>query len=414
MSIFIFVPSKIHPYGNFMVINDTDKRFKYLLYSRAFRSVAIIYMSLAFSLYLAELHIRIIKIGIVAAIAMLFIVFLTISLGIIGDRYGYRIELLCSEFVALVGALIIGLSSTTLYIMAGMVIAGIGGGAGGLRGAFSPGTNAFIANNYRDQKDRIRRYSHITLVGSIASIGGSILFASVSPLSGFIGLLGAYRTLFLVSSVMLVASLASISMLTEEKRPRKTTKVMKSSSMKYSARVIVINVLGGMGMGLVIPLLPLWLALSYGATALDIGIIFTALYLAVALGSYLSSKIANRMDMLNVASYTRLLSGALLFAIAFSPTLIIAALLYLLRGVMSGFGSPSRTAVNVRGVDIEDYGTATSIQGVASRAGQLSSGLSGYLMEFALPLPIFIGGILQLASGIGYKLLFSKHKKSDD
>ena len=80
----------------------------------------------------------------------------------------------------------------------------------------------------------------------------------------------------------------------------------------------------------------------------------------------------------------------------------------------AGFGSPSRTAVNVRGVDIEDYGTATSIQGVASRAGQLSSGLSGYLMEFALPLPIFIGGILQLASGIGYKLLFSKHKKSDD
>ena len=132
-----------------------------------------------------------------------------------------------------------------------------------------------------------RTFITITLVGSIAAIGGSILFASVSPLSGFIGLVGAYRILFLVSAVMLVASLASISMLTEEKRPKKTTKVMKSSSMRYSARVIVVNVLGGMGIGLVIPLLPLWLALSYGATSLDIGIIFTALYLAVALGSSL-------------------------------------------------------------------------------------------------------------------------------
>ena len=396
-----------------MAANENDKRFKYLLYSRAFRSVAIIYMSLAFSLYLAALHIQIIEIGVVAAIAMLFMVFLTISLGLIGDRYGYRIELLCSEFVALIGALIIGVSSAPLYIMAGMVIAGIGGGAGGMRGAFSPGTNAFIANNYKDQKDRIRRYSHITLVGSIASIGGSILFASVSPLSGLIGQLGAYRRLFLASAVMLVASLISISMLTEEKRPKKTTKVMKNSSIKYSARVIVVNVLGGIGIGLVIPLLPLWLVLSYGATSFDIGIIFTALYLAVALGSYFSSKIASRMDMLNVATYTRLLSGALLFAMAFAPTLIIAAVLYLIRGILAGFGSPSRTAVNVKGVDIEDYGTATSIQGVASRAGQLSSGLSGYLMDFALPLPIFVGGIFQLVSGISYKLLFSRRKKQD-
>ncbi len=396
-----------------MAANQNDKRFKYLLYSRAFRSVAIIYMSLAFSLYLAALHIQIIEIGVVAAIAMLFMVFLTISLGLIGDRYGYRIELLCSEFVALIGSLIIGVSSAPLYIMAGMVIAGIGGGAGGMRGAFSPGTNAFIANNYKDQKDRIRRYSHITLVGSIASIGGSILFASVSPLSGLIGQLGAYRRLFLASAVMLVASLISISMLTEEKRPKKTTKVMKNSSIKYSARVIVVNVLGGIGIGLVIPLLPLWLVLSYGATSFDIGIIFTALYLAVALGSYFSSKIASRMDMLNVATYTRLLSGALLFAMAFAPTLIIAAVLYLIRGILAGFGSPSRTAVNVKGVDIEDYGTATSIQGVASRAGQLSSGLSGYLMDFALPLPIFVGGIFQLVSGISYKLLFSRRKKQD-
>ncbi|MDE1767859.1 MAG: MFS transporter [Candidatus Micrarchaeota archaeon] len=394
-----------------MPTENIDKRFKYLLYSRAFRSVAIIYMSLAFSLYLAALHVGIIEIGIVSALAMLFMVFLTLVLGLVGDRHGYKTELLCAEFIALAGALIIGVSSAPVYIMAGMVIAGLGGGAGGMRGAFSPGTNAFIANNYSDQKDRIRRYSHITLVGSVASIGGSILFASVSPLSGFVGLMNSYRILFIISAVMLVASLSSITMLTEERRPHKTTMVMKRSSINYSARVIAANILGGMGVGLVIPLLPLWLALSYEATSLDIGIVFTALYLAVALGSYLSSRVAHKMDMLNVAAYTRLLSGALLFAMAFSPTLIAAALLYILRGMLAGFGSPSRTAVNVRGIDAEDYGAATSVQGIAARAGQLSSGLSGYLMDYSLPLPIFIGGALQLASGVSYKLLFNKRKR---
>ena len=396
-----------------MVAHNIDIRFKYLLYSRAFRSVAIIYMSLAFSLYLAALHVRIIEIGIISGLAMLFMVFLTLILGLVGDRHGYKAELFVAEFVAFVGALIIGAFSSPAYIMAGMVIAGIGGGAGGMRGAFSPGTNAFIANNYRDQKDRIRRYSNITLVGALASIGGSILFASVSPLSGLVGPTDAYRVLFIISAGMLVASLISIALLAEKERPTKTTKVMKRSSINYSAKVIAVNILGGMGTGLAIPLLPLWLELSYGATALDIGMIFTAVYLATALGSYISSKIAHRMNTLNVAAYTRLFSGVLLSAMVFSPALIIAALLYISRGVLAGFGSPSRTAMNVKGVDAEDYGAATSAQGIAARAGQLSSGLSGYLMDYALPLPIFIGGVLQLASGLSYKLLFGNRSKHD-
>ena len=193
--------------------------------------------------------------------------------------------------------------------------------------------------------------------------------------------------------------------------PRPIVRNTMKSIANYSAKIIAINILGGAGVGLVIPLLPLWLALTYSATAFDIGVIFTAVYLATALGSYLSSKVAHNMNMLNVAAYTRLFSGGLLFAMAFSPTLIITAILYLSRGILAGFGSPSRTAMNVKGVDSEDYGIATSVQGIATRTGQLSSGLSGYLMDYSLPLPIFVGGILQLASGISYKLLFSNRKK---
>jgi len=52
------------------------------------------------------------------------------------------------------------------------------------------------------------------------------------------------------------------------------------------------------------------------------------------------------------------------------------------------------------------------VQGVASRVAQLSSGASGYLMDYALPLPLSIGAIFQFASGISYKLLFKgRYKK---
>ncbi|MGC8680118.1 MAG: MFS transporter, partial [Candidatus Micrarchaeia archaeon] len=72
------------------------------------------------------------------------------------------------------------------------------------------------------------------------------------------------------------------------------------------------------------------------------------------------------------------------------------------------FGSPSRTTINVKGIDSEDYGAATSVQGIAGRIAQMSSGASGYLMDLALPLPIFIGALFQIASSISYKVLFKK------
>jgi len=387
-------------------IEKIDSRFKYLLYSRAFRSIALIYMSLAFSLYLVALHVSIINIGLVAAATMLFMIFLTILLGAIGDRKGYKTELVIAELFAFIGALIIAISSAVTYIIIGMIIAGLSGGAGGMRGAFSPGTNAFIANNYKDEKERVKRYSLVTMVASAAAIGGSLLFSIVTPLSLYVGLLNAYRYLFMFSSALLGLSVLLLLPLKDAKKPIKTTKVMKASSAKYSLKVITANSLGGIGLGVFMPLLPLWFKLSYGAEPFEIGIIFSAVYIFTALGSYISSRFAHKFNPLNIASYTRVLGGLLLLVMAFSPALIIAGIIYVARAVIAGFGSPSRTTVNVRGIDAEDYGTATSVQGVASRVAQLSSGASGYLMDYALPMPLLVGGIFQFASGISYKLLF--------
>lgn len=387
-----------------------DAKFRFLLYSRAFRSVALIYMSLAFSLYLVALHVNIIDIGLVAASTMLVMIFLTMLFGMIGDRKGYRTELIIAELVSFAGAVIIALSTKAIFVIVGMIIAGLSGGAGGMRGAFSPGTNAFIANTYRDEKERVKKYSFVTMTASAAAVGGSLLFSAVSPLSSYVGITNAYRYMFILASLLLGVSVVLLMLLNEAKRPAKTTKIMKASSMKYSLRVITANTLGGVGMGLVMPLLPLWFELSYHASPLEIGTIFSLVYIFTALGSYISSKIAHRFSAINISSYTRILSGVLLFAMAISPAILLAGIFYISRAIIAGFGSPSRTTVNVRGIDSEDYGAATSVQGIASRAAQLSSGASGYLMDYSLPFPIFIGGIFQLISGISYKLLFKKEK----
>ncbi|MGC8622845.1 MAG: MFS transporter [Candidatus Micrarchaeia archaeon] len=389
-----------------------DGKFKFLLYSRAFRSVALIYMSLAFSLYLVVLHVSIINIGLVAAATMLVMILLTMLFGMIGDRKGYKTELVIAELISFAGATVIAFSTSAFFVIIGMILAGLSGGAGGMRGAFSPGTNAFVASIYSDENERVKKYSIITMTASASAIGGSLLFSAVTPLSAYVGLANAYRYLFIVASLLLGISVVFLMLLEESKRPEKTTKLMKASSMKYSLRVITANALGGVGLGLFMPLLPLWFKLSYHADPFQIGLIFSFAYIATAFGSYASSRIAHRFSALNISSYTRMLLGVLLFAMAASPAMVIAGAFYLLRAVIAGFGSPSRTIINVRGIDSEDYGSATSVQGIASRAAQLSSGASGYLLDYSLPFPLLLGGLLQLISGASYKFLFKEKKNA--
>ncbi len=393
-------------------MDNSNNIFRLLVYSRASRSIALIYMTLAFSLYLTALGVDIIDIGIVAAITLLFMIFMVLGLGAMGDRYGYKYELAVAEIFSFLGALVIAVSTNTTFIIIGIIIAGLSSGAGGLRGAFSPGINAFIASSYPNQADRIKKFSVLTVVSAISAIFGSAMFGLVSIMGKYVGVLTAYRYLFFISAVMLAFSLICLLLLQERKRPAKTTKVMKSSSSKYISKVIIANSLGGMGMGLSIPLLPLWFKLLYNANPLQISAIFIISYIMTALGSYMSSRISYKIDALNMASSTRSLNGVFLIFMSLSPILPLSGFFYIFRAFFVGIGSPSRTAINIKGIHDEDYGTATSIQGAASRISQLSSGASGYLMDYSLPFPIFVGGVLQIASGIAYKLMFRNKQEN--
>ena len=75
---------------------------------------------------------------------------------------------------------------------------------------------------------------------------------------------------------------------------------------------------------------------------------------------------------------------------------------------------PMRTAINVRGIGNEDYGTASSLQGIATRGSQTTSGISGYLMDTYIASPLLVGGALQIVgSMIYYRVIRNWEKKSE-
>ncbi|MFP3295560.1 MAG: hypothetical protein RXN81_05465 [Caldisphaera sp.] len=381
-----------------------DMGFKYLVLSRILRSIGIIFVTLSSSLYLALIGVHLVIIGVIFAGVIGFSSMLSLILGMFGDRKGYKNAIIIGDSFAIIGVLILSLSKNVLLIAIALIIAGIGGTAGGMRGVYSPGLTALVMSNWEYEKERVNKIGILTSVASVSAIGGSLMLSIHSYLP--FGAVGNYKFLFFVSFLMLLASLVSVFMVKEKPRPKKTTKIMKNSSLKYISKVILANSLAGFGIGMAIPLLPLWFSLYYHASSTMIGIVFTISYITTSLGSFMATRLS--FESLRVGSITRILNGLFLVLMALSSFFFLAALFYIIRGFNAGFGAPNRTAVNIRGVSSEDYGTASSLQSIATRASQMSSGLSGYLMEIDLPIPLFIGGIFQAMSGILYMKLLKR------
>ena len=381
-----------------------DSSFKFLLISRSARSIALIFVTLAFSLYLNSLGYSLVFIGILYLFIVLFNMFFSLILGFLGDRIGYSRALLVGEVLPLAGVAGLALSTNIYVIALSAIVGGISGTAGGMRGAFSPGMTAFVASNWPDEIGRVMRLSRINVVASLSSIVGGFFLIMHGYLSPYFGAVGTFRLLFGVSFMILLISFVSLMLLKERKRPKKTSRIMKKESFSYMMKIIIPNMINGAAIGVAIPLLPLWFELRFGVSVSFVGEIFTLAYIATALGSFISGKYLNSAQVraVTVSSVTRFFQGLILILVAFSPLVVIAFTLYAVRSGIAGLGAPMRSAISVRGIGSEDYGTASSIQGMATRGSQMTSGLSGYLMDLYFPAPLFLGGLLQVTGSFVY------------
>lgn len=381
-----------------------DSSFKFLLISRSARSVALIFVTLAFSLYLNSLGYSLVFIGILYLFIVLFNMFFSLTLGFLGDRIGYSRALLVGEVLPLAGVAGLALSTNIYVIALSAIVGGISGTAGGMRGAFSPGMTAFVASNWPDEIGRVMRLSRINVVASLSSIVGGFFLIMHGYLSPYFGAVGTFRFLFGVSFMILLISFVSLMLLKERRRPKKTSRIMKKESFSYMMKIIIPNMINGAAIGVAIPLLPLWFELRFGVSVSFVGEIFTLAYIVTALGSFISGKYLNSAQIraITVSSVTRFFQGLILILVAFSPLVVIAFTLYAVRSGIAGLGAPMRSAISVRGIGSEDYGTASSIQGMATRGSQMTSGLSGYLMDVYFPAPLFLGGLLQVTGSFVY------------
>jgi MFS family permease len=146
-------------------------------------------------------------------------------------------------------------------------------------------------------------------------------------------------------------------------------------------------------------LLALFFHLRFGVPLGVLGVLFFSTNLLSALSFLAAAPLARRFGLLSTMVFTHLPSNILLLLVALMPTFPLAALLLLLRQLLSQMDIPTRQAYTMALVTPEERTAAASITSLARSAGSATGPLlAGLLLQgslLVLGLPFLIAGTIK-------------------
>ncbi len=394
-----------------------------LILARLARSFGQGALVVDFALYLHALHWSGVSIGALFMGGMLFGAALTSLLGPLSDRLGRRQFLIGYEFSQIAAASIALMTAQPAWLAMAAIMGGFGRGANGSPGPFAPVEQSWLANNI-EPHFRGLVFSFNSAMGFFGMCIGALLAGVPGWVSGSNLAPDDFRLLFWI---VLLGSVSSVILLrfTRESKPidhpgpqEKADAASESLSEKEEnsllIRLAAVNVLSGLGVGLVGPLLTYWFKLRFGVGPGAIGPVMALAFFATGVGALLSGWMTRRFGVVNVVVYLRLFGLILLLPMAFSPSFLWAGLFYVARSALSRGTVGARQALGVSLVNEKRRGLAASINSVSMMLPfALGPFLAGALFQLgALILPFVIGTAFQAANLYLYRRFFLTHDPS--
>ncbi len=402
-----------------MTFDFLPRTARLLIASRLARSFGQGALVVDFALYLHALHWSAVAIGGVFMGSLIFGAVLTLVLGPLSDRLGRRYFLIGYECSQLAAAGIALLSAQPLLLTAAAVIGGFGRGANGSPGPFAPVEQSWLMRTIERGHSGVV-FSLNTAAGFLGMGVGAWLAALPEWLGGRTPAPSDYRLLFVI---VLLGSLLSITLLlfahdapeTPEKvaaeRERASDSVVRERENGLLRKLMAVNVLNGIGIGLVGPLLAYWFYIRFGVGPGAIAPMMSLAFVATGLASLLSGALTRRFGVVDVVVWLRLLGLLLLLPMAFAPSFAWAGGFYVLRSALSRGTIGARQALGVSLVGHSRHGLAASLNMVSQMLplafGPLIAGMffqAGWLLT-----PFVVAAGLQGSYLYFYRKLFRSH-----
>ena len=390
-----------------------------LLLSRLVRSVAQGALVVDLALYLHALGWSGHGIGFVLTGGGLAAAGLSMAIGWLSDRGRRRPYLLASEALNLACGLIAFGTHSTPWLAVAIVLGGFGRGANGAAGPFAPAEQAWLAEAVAPER-RGWVYSLNTALG-FAGMGIGAALATLAGLGPHAGEPQAYRPLFLIVIVGSVLNFAIIWSAAESRkaavaRRERTTEpepAQRKREWKMLLKLVQLNTLNGLSIGMTGPLITYWLALRFGVGPKEIAPMVALALGLTAVTSFWTGRLTEVLGLVRSVIWTRGIGVVLLAALPLAPGFWSAATIYLLRLAFSGASLGARQAQVISLVGDSRRGQATSLNAASFQVPQsVGPSIAAPLIAAGWFLtPIFAGAILQAAYVAGYGVVFGRWER---
>ena len=390
-----------------MVAMEPDVRL--LFVARAVRMAGFGALALVLVLYLAELGLSEVAIGLLLASTLAGDALVSLWLTTHADRAGRRRTLAVGAGLMLLGAAVFVVSGDPIVLTIAAILAVISP-SGAEVGPFLPVEQAALSQVLPDRR-RTTTFAWYQLTGSLATAAGSLaagIGAQALQEAG-IGALDSYRAIIIAygaiggALLLVVARLSPAVETALVADPSIRRRLGLHRSRRVVAELSALFALDAFAGGFVVQsIVALWFHRRWGVEPALLGAIFFGANVLAGLSGLVAARLAARFGLVNTMVGTHLPSNVLLVLVPLMPTLPAAMAVLLARFAISQMDVPTRQSYTVAVVDPDERSAAAGVTGMARSAG---AAVAPALATPLLALPVLAGGLPFLISG-GLKIAY--------
>jgi MFS family permease len=340
------------------------------------------------------------QIGVIVSASLLGTALLTLAVGFIAPRHDLRNFLLGGAILMACTGL--AFPSFELFAVIAIVafVGTINPSTGDL-GMLVPLEHAMLAQGVSDH-ERTRTFARYSLIGALSMATGS--------LAAFKIMLYIYAVLGLLCAA-LYWRLPHMRM--DEARPSAPLGPSRKVVYKLAALFSLDAFAGGF---VVQSLLALWLFIRFDMSLSAASVFFFWTSTLSAFSYPVAAWLSKRFGLINTMVFTHIPSSIFLIAAAFSPNLILALALLLVRAALSQMDVPTRTSYVMAVVTPAERTAAASVTAVPrSLASSLSPALAGAMLAMPFSgLPLVLCGVLKIAYDLALLRSFQHVKPPEE
>lgn len=400
--------------ASFRHLHPTARR---LLLARTMRSVAQGAMVVDIALYLNALHWSGFAIGLTLSGAGLCSAGFSLAIGLMSDRLRRRPFLLWNEGFTVICGLTPLVSASPEMLAAAIVLGGFGRGMNGTAGPFGPAEQAWLADVV-PASDRGWIYSVNNSLGFFGMALGALCAMLAAWCLPGAAPRAAYGFMFMLVIAGAMANLWLLYGAEERERGTPPTSGARTRRLhRWENHLLLrlgrLNLLNGLSMGLIGPLISYWFALRFGVGPDSIGAVLAGTFVLTGVMALYMGRMAVRHGLSRAVVWSRGIGVVLLLVLPFLPWFWLAAMAYMLRHAAGGASVGARQAQIVSLMRDRRRGLATSINAASFQLPQsVGPSIAGPLIAtgfFVAPFCMAAG--LQLIYVVGYDRLFGRYDK---